>query len=215
MSVLGAEPAVADVRGTAMTGRDGARRVAVIGGGIAGLASAHFLLQRGWQPVVLEATEQLGGLGTHFEHQGVSIDRFYHVILDSDADLCGLMADIGIGDRLVWRETGMGFLVDGTLYPFNSPADLLRFGALGLVDRLRTGFGALYITSLKKHALDLDGVPARDWLLRLFGPRVFQRIWDPLLRSKFGDDYIDYFKHVRRWIPRLRPWVHGPSGVAA
>jgi protoporphyrinogen oxidase len=165
----------------------GALRVGVIGGGIAGLASAHFLLKVGHVPVVLEASGQLGGLGTDFTHEGVSLDRFYHVILDSDADLLGLIDDLGMSDRLVWRETGMGFLVDGVLYGFNSPADLLRFRALRLHDRLRTGLGALYITTLKRRALDLDEIPARDWLLRLFGPRVFARIWDPLLRAKFGD----------------------------
>lgn len=167
--------------------RGGGLRVGIIGGGIAGLASAHFLLRVGHVPVVLEATGQLGGLGTHFEHEGVSLDRFYHVILDSDAELRALIAELGLIDRLVWRETGMGFLVDGSLYGFNSPADLLRFRALALRDRLRTGFGALYITRLKKHALDLDEVSARDWLLRLFGGRVYDRIWDPLLRAKFGE----------------------------
>jgi protein-S-isoprenylcysteine O-methyltransferase Ste14 len=29
---------------------------------------------------------------------------------------------------------------------------------------------------------------------------------EPTLREKFGDDYIEYCTHVRRWIPRLRPW---------
>ncbi|HLK10818.1 MAG TPA: FAD-dependent oxidoreductase [Candidatus Binatia bacterium] len=162
-------------------------RVGIVGGGIAGLASAHFLARAGHVPVVLEASAQLGGLGTHFEHDGVSLDRFYHVVLDSDADLCALMADLGCADRLVWRETGMGFLVDGALYGFNTPADLLRFGALGLVDRVRTGVGALYITKAKRRALDLDDVRAGEWLRRLFGPRVFARIWDPLLRAKFGE----------------------------
>src|SRR5262249_33959668 len=143
---------------------NGALRVGIIGGGIAGLASAHFLLNAGHVPVVLEASDQLGGLGTHFMHQGVSLERFYHVILDSDVELCALIADLGVSDRLVWRETGMGFLVDGKLYPFNTPRDLLRFRALRLTDRLRTAFGALYITALKKNGLDLDHVPARDWL---------------------------------------------------
>jgi protoporphyrinogen oxidase len=162
-------------------------RIGIVGGGIAGLAAAHYLLRSGHHPVILEASEQLGGLGTHFEHAGVSLDRFYHVILDSDADLCGLLADLRVTDRLVWSETGMGFLVDGTLYGFNTPLDLLRFRALGLADRIRTGLGALYITTIKKQGLDLDDVPAREWLLGLFGPRVFARIWEPLLRAKFGD----------------------------
>jgi protoporphyrinogen oxidase len=168
-------------------GQSGAPRVAVIGGGIAGLATAHFLLAAGCVPVVIEASDRLGGLGTDFEHDGVALDRFYHVILDSDADLLALVAELGMADRLVWRETGMGFLVDGHLYGFNTPADLLRFGALGFVDRLRTGLGAVYLTRGPGDGHHLDEVPAREWLCRLFGPRVFARIWEPLLRAKFGD----------------------------
>jgi protoporphyrinogen oxidase len=165
------------------------QRVAVIGGGIAGLASAHFLLQKGLQPVVLEAADRLGGLGTHFEHEGTTLDRFYHVILDSDSELCALIRELGLADDLVWHETGMGFHIGGHLYGFNNPVDVLRFRALPFVDRLRTGLGALYITQLKRHGLDLDGILARDWLLRVFGPRIFARIWEPLLRAKFGDRF--------------------------
>jgi len=29
---------------------------------------------------------------------------------------------------------------------------------------------------------------------------------EPTLREKFGDDYADYCRNVRRWIPRLRPF---------
>jgi protoporphyrinogen oxidase len=164
-----------------------AKRIGILGGGIAGLASAYFLLRRGYTPVVLEATDRLGGLGTHFDHRGTTLDRFYHVILDSDSELCALLTDLGIADRLIWRETGMGFRLGGALYGFNSALDLLRFKALPVTDRLRTGLGAFYVTKLKKRALDLDDVYARDWLRRVFGPRVFARIWEPLLRAKFGE----------------------------
>jgi len=163
------------------------KRIGILGGGIAGLAAAHYLLQRGHTPVVLEGSDRLGGLGTHFEHRDTTLDRFYHVILDSDAELCGLVRELGIADRLVWRETGMGFHLGGTLYGFNSAADLLRFRALSLADRIRTGLGAAYITKLKRNALDLDDVQAGRWLRAIFGERVFQRIWLPLLRAKFGD----------------------------
>jgi protoporphyrinogen oxidase len=163
------------------------KRVAILGGGIAGLANAHFLLKAGFTPVVLEASDRLGGLGTWFEHREVHLDRFYHVILDSDAELCAMLRELGIADRLVWRETGMGFRLGGELYGFNSPLDLLRFRALSLPDRIRTGIGAAYITKIKKNGLDLDDVRACDWLRRIFGPRIYERIWGPLLRAKFGD----------------------------
>jgi protein-S-isoprenylcysteine O-methyltransferase Ste14 len=29
---------------------------------------------------------------------------------------------------------------------------------------------------------------------------------EPSLRERFGEDYLDYCRHVRRWIPRLRPF---------
>jgi protein-S-isoprenylcysteine O-methyltransferase Ste14 len=29
---------------------------------------------------------------------------------------------------------------------------------------------------------------------------------EPTLREKFGDDYLDYCRHVRRWLPRLTPF---------
>lgn len=163
------------------------KRIAILGGGIGGLASAHYLLQAGYTPVVLEGSDRLGGLGTWFDHRGVHLDRYYHVILDSDAELVGLLRELGIADRLIWRETGMGFRLGGELYGFNSPLDLLRFRALSFPDRIRTGIGAAYITKIKKHGLPLDDVYACDWLRRIFGARIYGRIWEPLLRAKFGD----------------------------
>jgi len=81
----------------------------------------------------------------------------------------------------------MGFHMGGRLYSFNTPLDLLKFTALPLADRLRTGLGALYITKVKRAALDLDERYAYQWLRELFGDDVFARIWQPLLRAKFGD----------------------------
>ena len=30
---------------------------------------------------------------------------------------------------------------------------------------------------------------------------------EPALRAKFGDQYADYCRHVRRWFPRFRPYT--------
>jgi len=163
------------------------KRIAVLGGGIAGLACAFFLVRRGCLPVVFEASGKLGGLGRSFEYAGTTLDCFYHVILDSDEDLRGLIGELGLADHLIWRETTMGFHIGGRLYGFNTPLDVLRFRALSVPDRLRTGLGALYITKIKRRSLDLDAVRAAPWLRRIFGRRVFERIWTPLLRAKFGE----------------------------
>jgi protein-S-isoprenylcysteine O-methyltransferase Ste14 len=36
---------------------------------------------------------------------------------------------------------------------------------------------------------------------------LFVRFYEePTLRGKFGDEYTKYCAHVRRWIPRLKPY---------
>ena len=162
-------------------------RVAVCGGGIAGLTTAFRLAAEGLPVTLFEASDRLGGLATWFEHGGHRFERFYHVLLDSDTHLLSLLRDLGLGGALVWRPTGMGFVHRGRLYPFNTPLDLLRFGALPVPDRIRTGLGAVWLTRGVRNGAALDDVLAVDWLPRIFGRTVFERIWDPLLAAKFGE----------------------------
>lgn len=161
--------------------------VAILGGGIAGLTAAWRLIQRGDNVTVFEASDRLGGLGAAFEYKGQRLDKFYHVILDSDSHLLGLIDEMGMTPELAWSKTTMGFIVRGEHYPFNTPAELLKFGALSFPDRVRTGMAALYITKLKKHGAPLDDLPAETWLKKLFGSRVYRALWEPLLTAKFGD----------------------------
>lgn len=162
-------------------------RIAVIGGGIAGLTGAYRLACEGHAVELLEASETLGGLGQTFEHGGARLDKYYHVMLDSDAYLVPLVREVGLASRIRWAETGMGIIHQSRLYPFNTAVDLLRFGAVPFHQRVRTGMGALYITAVKKKALDLDEVLAVPWLRGLFGDAVYETIWDPLLAAKFGE----------------------------
>jgi protoporphyrinogen oxidase len=83
----------------------------------------------------------------------------------------------------------MGFLIDGQLFAFDGPVDLLRFRPLPLADRLRVGAAALYLTRFKLQVDDLDDIAAIDWLRRIFGRAACERLWEPLLRAKFGESY--------------------------
>lgn len=164
-------------------------RVAILGGGISGLVCAYRLLRRGAAVTLFEASEQLGGLGGVFEHEGHSLERFYHVMLNSDEHLLGLLKDLGLNGQAIWAESKMGFLHGQTLYPFNTPADLLRFGGLTWSGRVRTALGGAYIAKLCNDPRNLDSISVSEWLLSLFGDEVFQNLWRPLLRAKFGEMY--------------------------
>lgn len=196
-------------------------RVAVLGGGISGLTAAYRLGEAGASVTVFEASDRLGGLGTWFEYEGLTLDRFYHVILDSDEHLLGLLERIGLTDQVRWSETAMGFFVRGRCYPFNSAVDLLRFRALRFTDRVRTGLAALYITKFKRNGLPLDDELAHVWLRRLFGPRVYRAIWEPLLTAKFGDlrDRVPAYwvwntlNREKNGSQEVKGYVHGGYGL--
>jgi protoporphyrinogen oxidase len=161
--------------------------IAIVGGGIAGLASAWRLLSLGHRVTLFEASDALGGLGGTFEHDGVRLERFYHVMIDSDVHLLPLVRALGLGPRIRWAQTDMGFVVGGRHYSLNTPGDILRFDALSWLDRLRLGLGGLYMTHGIRDGAFLDERPAAEWMPRVFGANVWRRIWEPLFAAKFGD----------------------------
>jgi len=162
-------------------------QVAVLGGGISGLVSAYRLLQQGVGVTLFEASDALGGLGGTFEYRGAVMEQFYHVMLNSDGPLLSLLEELDLAGTIRWQETGMGFQYEEAFYPFNTPLDLLRFGALTIPERLRTAVGAAYITKFVKDGARLDGITAATWLTTIFGASVFEKLWRPLLTAKFGD----------------------------
>ncbi|MGH7550534.1 MAG: FAD-dependent oxidoreductase [Gemmatimonadota bacterium] len=170
----------------------------MIGGGIAGLAAAHFLLEAGASVEVFEAAPEFGGLGSTFRHDGRSLDRFYHVVLPSDDALLALCEDLGVRDRFYWRDASLGFLHRRRLYALRGPLDLLRFDAAAFSDRIRLGLTAVWASSFARPDR-LDRLTAREWLTKLSGKRAFDRFWRPLLEAKFGDAYQE--------IPALWYWA--------
>jgi protoporphyrinogen oxidase len=161
-------------------------RVGVLGGGISGLASALHLARRGVHVTLVEADSLLGGLGSSFEYDGVSIERYYHCMLPSDESLLALLRDVGLDKSVVWRPTSMGFMVNRQVFALDGPWDVLRFSPLSLVDRLRLGW--MGIRARSGGAPDeLDNVTARQWLTQLSGERVYEKLWRPLLEAKLGD----------------------------
>ena len=165
-------------------------RIAVLGGGVAGLTCAHYLARAGHTPLVLESSGALGQLGSPIVHEGLRIDRFSNALRNTDTALCGLLADLGGLGRIAWRPTRSAIWMNNTFYPVSSASDLLRTAGLARLssrDWLRAGVGLAYATQLKRYALDLHGVTAAEWLPRVFGRRVYEAWWRPFLEVRFGE----------------------------
>ena len=103
-------------------------------------------------------------MAAHFDLGGLSIERYYHFVCKADRATFDLLDELGIGDRMRWVPTSMGYYIDGQLYRFGDPVSLLKFPKLSLIEKLR--YGAMMFFSTV-------GATGGAW--RMFRPRTGSR----------------------------------------
>lgn len=150
------------------------------------MAAALKLARKGIRSVILEGAPGPGGLGGVSRVDGVEVETFYHHYKPEDVHILDLIEELGLGDRLHWRKTRMGFYIGGDIQPLSGPLDLLRFRHLSFPNRIRFGLGVLRARMIDGEAL--EGLNAKEWVERSFGREVYQRIMKPMLLNKFGID---------------------------
>lgn len=80
-------------------------RVAIAGGGLAGLSCAKYLVDAGHIPVVLESQDVLGGLVAAWRDQdGDWYETGLHIFFGAYPNMLQLLKELGIEDRLQWKE---------------------------------------------------------------------------------------------------------------
>jgi oxygen-dependent protoporphyrinogen oxidase len=161
-------------------------RIAVIGGGIAGLAAAYELKCRGLEAVVFEAGDRPGGSIDGSRVAGLTVDSGPDGFVARDPAAAELCSRIGLGSELV-TPTSSGayvFLDSGLLrFPDRSvlgvPWTADALDGTGIVSE--AGAGALR-RGLARHAEPLSGDATVGEVLRpRVGDEVFERLVDPLL----------------------------------
>ncbi|MCW3013396.1 MAG: hypothetical protein JWO02_488 [Solirubrobacterales bacterium] len=187
-------------------------RVAVVGGGILGTVLSLRLAGAGADVTLLERGPSLGGLAAAFEFDGHRVDRFYHVVVPSDERMIALAQELGIAHALRFSPVGVGFWIDGAMHPFNGPGDLARFSPLSPLARLRLAAFVLACQLRRDHAV-LEDKPLEPWLRRLCGRELVERIWRPLLDSRF-DGRHDELPATYLWARtnRMRSARRGRAG---
>jgi len=173
------------------------RTVAVIGGGLAGLASACALAESGFRVTLFERRPYLGGRASSYEHPGTGevVDNCQHVLFGLCTNLIAFYEKIGIEDTIRWFD-GMTFIEPGgrqsPLNPSSLPAPLqvmpsfLGFKFLNAHDKfvLSRALAAL-VTRIPPD----DGTSFQDWLHRHHQTNAaIERFWKPVLVSALSED---------------------------
>ncbi len=165
--------------------------VAVVGGGVAGLAAALEAARLGAQVVVLEGSDRLGGKVRVSEVGGVEVDEGADSMLARVPDGLALAELAGLGGELVSPTTGSASLwTRGRLRPLPTgtvmgvPADLAALAR----SEVLTGTGLLRVLG----DLALPGGPVEGdvsvggLVARRLGREVVDRLVDPLLGGVYA-----------------------------
>ena len=164
-------------------------KIAVIGAGVAGLTASYRLAKQGHDVEIFESSDHVGGLAAGFPIAGTSLEKYYHHIFTSDVYIRGLVDELGIRESLQWLPSQMGLSYKGKLYPFGTPAQILKLPVLPFWERIWFGLQGLYL-GLKNDWKPYESITTYDWLKKYSGPNILKIIWEPLLRGKF-DRYYD------------------------
>ncbi len=160
--------------------------VAIVGAGFTGLTAALELGRRGLKVCVVEASDRPGGLGGTFEFSdGVELEKFYHHWFQSDTHIPELAREISMDKDIVSLASRTGMYFNSRIWKLSTPLDLMRFGALSLVDRIRLGLLVLQVRRVRDWR-QIEPLSVREWLEPLCGRNVYSTVWEPLIDSKFS-----------------------------
>lgn len=158
-------------------------KIGILGGGLCGLVAAH-TLAGDHEVGLFEKMPFLGGCLSSYHIDDYWIERYYHHCFSDDQHLFSLIRELGLWDRLEWHAGSTGSFSRDTIYPLTTPAQILRWPELSLIDKAKLAW--LTLNAKKTDLLSLDDIPAETYILEHLGPRIYSSFFEPLLRSKFG-----------------------------
>jgi squalene-associated FAD-dependent desaturase len=169
-----------------------AKRVVIIGGGFAGLAAGVRLSDSGYEVLLLERRNHLGGRAYSFidAKTGDVVDNGQHLFMGCYHHTIAFLEKIGRLDRLKFQDRPRVDFLDADGYtsfdcpplpaPLNVLAGLLRMKGISIGDKLRTfnlGRAIKGNGRLSPGALTVD-----QWLDELGqSARIKKRFWQPMV----------------------------------
>jgi oxygen-dependent protoporphyrinogen oxidase len=188
----------------AQDSRTGTGQVIVIGGGIAGLAAAHRLLDRGARVTVLEASDRVGGKLLPGEIAGARVDLGAESMLARRPEAVALAREVGLADRLQPPATATASLwTRGALRP------MPKGHVMGVPGTAAALSGVLSDEGLARIERDAelprtevgDDVAVGEYVAARLGREVVDRLVEPLLGGVYAGDA--YRISMRLAVPQL------------
>lgn len=168
-------------------------KIAIIGAGYAGLSAAYDFARAGHDVVIYEATDRPGGLAMGFKEPNWdwSVEGYYHHWFASDEYMLGLIEELGFSEKVRFPRPYTVMMHKGKWYPFDSIPQALMYPGLGWgINKVRFGLVGLYLR-LTNNWQAMEKTTVDAWMRKWAGNKVYERMWEPMLKGKFGPHYKD------------------------
>jgi oxygen-dependent protoporphyrinogen oxidase len=199
-----------------------ARRVAVIGGGIAGLAAAWFVRQQfgsaAVDVTVYEGASRLGGKLVVGDVGGVAVDLGAEAMLARRPEAIDLASAVGLADDIVHPATTTASIWSrGELHPMPTghlmgvPGDLRTLAASGLLSA--TGLARVRFDRVLPRSPQDGDVAIGKYVASRLGREVVDRLVEPLLGGVYAG-HADELS-LRATVPQLSQLASAGGSLTA
>jgi len=172
--------------------------VAVIGGGVAGIAASVALADAGFHVELIEKRPLLGGRASSFidSQSGQRLDECQHGTMRCCTNLADLLERLGVHHLIDYHDTihfldadGKRSVIKGSVLPapLHTSFSFLMFRSLGLSDKIAIARGMIAMLRTRPSPAD-DSTSIETWFKKLNQTdRSVRRFWEPILVSACND----------------------------
>ncbi len=161
-------------------------RIGIIGAGFTGLSAGYNLAKKGHEVTIIEKDSHPGGLAIGYKEPAWdwSLEKHYHHWFTNDDFVLRLAKEIG--HEVITKRPKTSVYLRGKLHQLDSPAHVLRFSELSIIQRFRmaTVLGLLRYNPFWK---PLEKIKAEPFLKKTMGEKAYTLLWEPQFQNKFGD----------------------------
>lgn len=181
-------------------------RIAVLGGGFAGLSAAYYLTKKGHSVTVFEKDEVLGGLASGFRQRNWdwSLEKAIHHLFTNDYDIRNFAKEVGFKGMFFRSPTTASIYEEPRTknqrpkglrtkqkhnyrkIPVDTPQDFLLFPLLPLPTKIRAA-AVLAFLKFSPFLKLYEEHSAEEFLKKTMGDKAWEVLWQELFRKKFGN----------------------------
>jgi oxygen-dependent protoporphyrinogen oxidase len=161
------------------------KKIAIIGGGIAGLSAAYYLKKKGFSPTIFEASSQIGGVIQTKTIDGFTIESGPNTILLSDQRTVDMIDDLGLSIEDASPESKKRYIVK------NGKCTALPMSLGSFISTPLFSFSTKFkiLTEfLKRNKALGDEESISQFIIRRFGKEVLDYAINPFIAGTYAGD---------------------------